>query len=290
MQENQNLKKEIPLSFFAVIFYSVWIFTCIFFIIHSIIASYSFDENSSSSSYSYSSTDCNVSGILVRWYVDTYGWYSYWDDEEDSQEQTITSADDVLYAISEAQNNENIKAVLVEIDSYGWNPVAAEEIATALKDLEKRSYAHIRSAWASAAYWLATGTDKIFASKNSDIWSIWVSMSYLDASEYNKKEGYNYQQLSSGKFKDSWSPDKILEEEEKALFQRDIDIMAKNFIDQVAINREIPVEDVEILADGSTMLGEAALNAQLIDEIWVMTQVHKKIESDIWEELSICWN
>ena len=282
--------KRVHTNFLKAGFYSFIIFTCLCVIVDIIIRwnmpLWSENEDYSSSEYSWE--DCNVSWILIRGTLDTYA--SSLQEDDGSISEDVTSSDDVLFAIETAKEDENIKALLIEIDSYGGSPVAAEEIATALKDFGKPSYAHIRGAWASAAYWVATGADTIFASQNSDIGSIGATMSYLDYSQKNKNEGISYQEITSGKYKDSGSPEKPLNEEEKALFQRDINIIAQNFIEAVAKNRNLSIEEVQKIADGSTMLGKAALEKWLIDRLAVMNEVHHSIENDIWEDIEICWN
>ena len=47
-------------------------------------------------------------------------------------------------------------------------------------------------------------------------------MSYLDESKLNIKEGYTWNNLSTGIFKDAGNSDKPLTAEERAIFERDI--------------------------------------------------------------------
>jgi len=54
--------------------------------------------------------------------------------------------------IEDAEENENIKAIILEVDSYGGKPIAGEEIANALKRAKKPTVGLIRSAGLSAAY------------------------------------------------------------------------------------------------------------------------------------------
>jgi len=141
----------------------------------------------------------------------------------------------------------------------------------------------------SAAYMAASGADEIFASKNSDVGSIGVTMSYLDYVKQNEKEGLTYIPLASGKFKDTGDPDKILTREEKDLLMRDIDIMHQNFVRMVAENRNLEIEKVAQLADGSSMLGEMALENGLIDRIGGMFEVEEFLKNKIGGEVDICW-
>ena len=201
----------------------------------------------------------------------------------------LTASENVVYAIQEAEYNDDIKAIILEVDSYGGSPVAGEEIANALKKANKPTVALIREGGASAAYLAASGADRIFASKNSDVGSIAVTMSYLDYAIQNQKERLTYIPLSSGKFKNTGSPDKTLSQEEKDLLMRDINILHQNFVKMVAENRNLDIEKVEKLADGSTMLGEMALENGLIDQIGGLFEVKEYLKQKIGEEVGVCW-
>jgi protease-4 len=147
----------------------------------------------------------------------------------------------------------------------------------------------IRETGASAAYWAISSADKIFASKNSDVGSIGVTMSYLSNVEKNKKDGYTFEQVSIGKYKDSGYPNKPLTSEEKALFLRDSNIIYENFVKAVSQNRKIPINKVKGFADGSTVLGEKAKSLSLINEIGGIDEVEKYLEEVIGEKPEICW-
>ena len=122
----------------------------------------------------------------------------------------------------------------------------------------------------------------------SDVGGIGVAMSYLDYSQQNGQDGITYQQLSSGKFKDTGSPDKVLTAEEKELLMRDIKILHEAFVKRVAENRGLDIEQVEKLADGSTMLGRAAKENGLIDEIGNIYDAQKWIREKLGIEPEIC--
>jgi protease-4 len=113
-------------------------------------------------------------------------------------------------------------------------------------------------------------------------------MSYLDNSNKNLKEGLTYNQLSTGKFKDSGDPDKVLTLEEKKLFERDLNIVFNNFIEAVADNRKLSIPKVKQMADGSTMLGEAALKNGLIDRIGDIYTIKDYLKEKIGEDVEIC--
>lgn len=233
-------------------------------------------------------SDCNVLGIELRGDVVTY--VSPKDkDEEGNNTVDETSSEDIIYLIDQANTDDNIKAIILEVDSYGGSAVAAEEINQALQSTDKPTVAFVRSAAASAAYWAASGADTIFASPLSDIGSIGVTMSYLDNTKKNTKDGLTYNSLSTGKFKDYGNPDKILTEDEKKLIMRDLNITHDIFINTVSKNRSLPIEKVKALADGSSMPGQMALENGLIDQLGDIYKVENYLKDKLGEDVEVCW-
>jgi len=257
--------------------------------------SYQFDlgyysEDYADADYSEDESDdiCNVQGIELRGDLVTYISDSSIA-EDGSKLYDETASDYILAMIEEAKSDEEIKAIILEIDSYGGSAVAAEEVAKALKRAKKPTVAFVRSAATSAAYWAASGANIIFASALSDIGSIGVTMSYLDNTQKNNKEGLTFNSLSTGKFKDYGSPDKPLTEEEKKLIMRDLEITHNIFIKAVSENRNLPIDKVKLLADGSSMPGEMALENGLIDKIGGIYDVENYLKEKLGENIEVCW-
>ena len=242
---------------------------------------------SDSSSTDDASSSCSVLGLNLHGSVVTYIPDKYFDNTDSNKD--IVASEKITHYIEEADKDDNIKAILLEVDSNGGLPVAGEEIAHALRNTKKPSIAVIRQSGLSTAYWAASGASHIFASRNSDIGSIGVTASYLESVDKNKKDGYQYVQLSVGKYKDTGNPDKLLTDDEKALIMRDIKIVHQNFIDDVAKYRNISVSDVQKIADGSSVLGDKAIELKLIDEIGGLSDAKNYIENLIKEKPEICW-
>ncbi|MDP2940159.1 MAG: S49 family peptidase [Candidatus Omnitrophota bacterium] len=223
--------------------------------------------------------DCNVkiiplTGALATYYDITDSGYVY--------------SDEIVSQVEDANKNERIKAIVLEIDSYGGSPVAGEEVLNALKNSGKETVALIRQAGLSAAYMAAIGANTIFASKFSDVGSIGVTTSYIDNVNKNKTEGLVFNQLSSGKYKDMMDPNKPLTEEEKALIMRDIELAHDDFVNLVAKHRKLSADKVQQMADGSSMLGEMALKNGLIDKIGGMNEVREYLKTELGIDPIIC--
>ncbi len=227
-------------------------------------------------------SDCNVANIKL--YGDLYTYVKETDDCKD-----CASSEEVVNQIRDAEANNDIKAILLTIDSTGGNPVAAEEIANTLKQASKPTVALIRSSGDSGAYFAATGAERIFASDMSDVGSIGITSSYVDNSKKNQKDGLTYNSLSLGKYKDTGNPDKPLTDEEKKMILNDLQVGYDIFIKNVANNRHLDIEKVKVLADGNSMDGQKALDNGLIDQLGSLSDVETYLANKIGgETLYVC--
>ncbi len=236
-----------------------------------------YDDYSYSEYGDYDDATCNVAKIDLHGYLDT-----------DFYDEGDISSGEIVQEIERADWSENIKAIILDVDSSGGSAIAGEEIANALSRAETPTVALIRDIGLSSAYWSAVGTDIIFASAISDIGCIGITYSYVDNAKQNQIEGLNYNQLSSGKFKDMLIPDKYLTYEEKKLVERDLKIAHNHFTQEIAEKRGLAVEKVRALADGSVMLGQMALDNGLIDKIGDLYAVRQYLTEIIGEEVVIC--
>ena len=233
---------------------------------------------------SFAMKGCNVAGISLHGDI-----YTYYDPESQNMDNVVTS-EDIVYLLETAETTPNIEAIILEIDSYGGSPVASREIVDTIKNFVTIPViVQIREAGLSGAYWVASASDYIFASEISDVGSIGVTQSYLDESGYNIREGFTYNSLNTGKFKDILDPQKPLTWEEKQLLQRDLDIVYEAFVKDVAENRGIELSEIEKLADGSSMLGQMALEKGLIDEVGGYYEVQDYIYNKLGIDPVVCW-
>ena len=180
-----------------------------------------------------------------------------------------TSSEDVVKFLSDAKKDDNIKAVLLDINSPGGSAVASYEIAEAVKQVREKKpvVSVIRESGASGAYWVATASEKIFANPLSSTGSIGVVSSYLEYAGLLDRFNVTYQRLVVGKFKDSGSPFKKLSGEERGIIQSKLDIVGDFFVKAVAQNRNLSLDKVREYATGMVFLGSEAKDMGLIDEL-----------------------
>ena len=176
-------------------------------------------------------------------------------------------ADVLVSQIEQAKDAQNIKGLLLEVDSPGGSPVGGELISKALKALGKPSVALIYDEGDSAAYFAATGATTIIASPFSMVGDIGVTGSFIDYSGANQKAGNTFVQISSGKYKDAGNPDKPLTAEELALLRGNVDIEYRTLVEEIAQNRNMSTTTVTELADGAAIPGSLALKRGLVDAL-----------------------
>ncbi|MDQ5954591.1 MAG: protease [Patescibacteria group bacterium] len=248
---------------------------------------YKFSNNQVYTGSDTTDDDCSVVGINLHGTLLTYTPVHA--DNDPAFNYDSVASEEITYKIKQANKDEDIKAIILEVDSGGGVGVAGEEVSNAVKSSAKPVIGLIRTTGASAAYFAISSADRIFASKFSDIGGIGVTASYLSNVQKNQKDGLNYEQLTAGKYKDSGRPDKPLTQDEKNLFLRDINIGYEYFVKAISENRKIAIDKVRVIADGSTVMGAQAMKIGLIDEVGGMDEVEKYIEETTGEKPEICW-
>jgi len=246
---------EFVFAFFVAV--PAFMFWCFFFLVFIISVALFSDDGGDEEEV------CTVARISVQGVLTATGGFGFLSDFA-----SIASADSIISEIQEAEKDENIEAIVLDIDSPGGTPVAADEIFTELKKITKPTVAVVRDLGTSAAYWVAVGTDHIIASPVSEVGSIGVTMSYLEYASSTESEGSRWIDLSSGLFKDAGHPERKLREEEEEYFQSQVDEVHAYMIERIASARHgISEEELFALADGRAFLGSDALSKKLIDEL-----------------------
>jgi len=190
-------------------------------------------------------------------------------------------AEDIIELLDNAQQDEAMKAVVLEINSPGGTPVASEAIARKVRETDKPVIAVIKDMGTSGAYWVASAADMILASRLSVTGSIGVIGSYVDFSGLMTRYNVTYNRIVSGAYKDTGSPFKTLTADEKQLFGNMVSEMHRIFIDEVANNRQMSRENVSKLATGFVFLGDEAVRNGLIDRIGDVEDAYDILEREL---------
>jgi len=179
----------------------------------------------------------------------------------------VTVSTDVVKFIEKADENPEVSAILLEVNSPGGTPVASYEIVDAVKNSNKTTVAWIREAGASGAYWVASACDHVVANPMSLTGSIGVIGSYIEWEGTLHKYNASYRRLVSGEYKDMGSPFKTMSEEEEDIMNANLAALRSIFVQDVAANRGLEVSAVDAIADGRWYLGQQAYELGLVDQL-----------------------
>lgn len=180
----------------------------------------------------------------------------------------ILDAETTVKNLERYAENQNIAAVILRIDSPGGGVAASQEIYEAVKRVReggKFVIASMASVAASGGYYIACGADTIMANPGTTTGSIGVIAEMLNATELMKKIGVHFEIIKSGKFKDTGSPFRPMNEEDRRQLQSYVDNAYQQFVDVVVSERNLTTEEVLKYADGRIYTGQQAHELQLID-------------------------
>ena len=184
-----------------------------------------------------------------------------------SYEGSSTSPDGFKYLLKQAEEDSNIKAVVLQVNSGGGVATAGEEMTEALSQFSKPVVVSSRAINASAAYEISSQADYIYVAKTTDIGAIGTIMEITDLSQLYEKLGIKKETFASGNSKDSTYGNRPLTKEERAYYQDYINEINEPFIQNVAKGRNLDVDQVRKLATGLTWSGMSATKNGIADEI-----------------------
>lgn len=179
----------------------------------------------------------------------------------------IMNSKKVLKNLKDAEEDSDIKAVVLRLNSPGGSVAPSQEIYEAVKRFKKPLVASMESVAASGAYYIAAGTKKVYANPGTLTGSIGVIMEFINLRklyDWAKVERYS---VKTGRFKDSGAEYRALEPEEKAYFQALVMDTLGQFKAAVAEGRKMTADEVTAVADGRVFTGAQAKKLKLIDEL-----------------------
>ncbi|MBN1662840.1 MAG: signal peptide peptidase SppA [Deltaproteobacteria bacterium] len=184
-------------------------------------------------------------------------------------EGAIFESQQIIADIDTFRKDDNIRAVVLRIDSQGGGVAPSQEIYEAVVELKKKKKVVVSmgSLAASGGYLIACAANKIVANPGTLTGSISAVMQFADAEELFKKVGLRSSVIKSGKFKDIGSPFRKMTQEEEELLQEMIDDVYDQLLETIARDRKIAKEELRKIADGRVFTGRQARKLGLVDEL-----------------------
>lgn len=184
-------------------------------------------------------------------------------------EGTITNSDKILKQLRKFHRKSSVKAIVLRINSPGGAVAPAQEIYREIGKVKKKKpvVASIETVGASAAYYIASATDRIVCSRGTITGSIGVIMVLAEIEKIIDKLGVKVNVIKAGKFKDIGSGVRPLTNEERDLLESFAAEIHEQFIKDVEAGRhgKIDMDKLRSIADGSFFTGEKAKELGLVD-------------------------
>ena len=186
----------------------------------------------------------------------------------------------ILKNLKEAEEDKEIKAVVLRVNSPGGAVAPSQEIYEAVKRFPKPLVVSMESVAASGGFYVSVAAKKIYANAGTLTGSIGVIMEFMNLKklyDWAKVERYS---IKTGKFKDSGAEYRELRDDEKEYFQALVMDTLEQFKDAVSKGRKMTLEEVTAVADGRVFTGVQAKKLKLVDEIGTLDDAVKYIAAE----------
>ena len=176
--------------------------------------------------------------------------------------------DDLRWQLEQARNDNNVRAVVLDVDSPGGEVTASDMIYNAVVKTRavKPVVVYMESLAASGGYYVSCGGQYLMANETSITGSIGVIIQTLNYQQLFDKIGLSMVVFKSGKFKDMLNGARPITPEERDYIQSFVMKVYDKFLGIVATERHLSADGLRnSIADGRILSGRDALEYKLID-------------------------
>ncbi|MEA5532223.1 signal peptide peptidase SppA [Dolichospermum sp. UHCC 0684] len=177
--------------------------------------------------------------------------------------------DNFAKVFSKIRQNNQIKAVVLRINSPGGSATAAEIMQREIKLTRqiKPVIVSMGDIAASGGYWIASDSNRIFAQANTITGSIGVFGVLFNGQKLGNNNGITWDTVKTAQYADQQTISRPKSPQELAVYQRSVNRIYNLFLEKVSQGRKIPTAKVAEIAQGRVWSGTAAKQIGLVDEI-----------------------
>ncbi|MDR1910297.1 MAG: signal peptide peptidase SppA [Holosporales bacterium] len=215
-------------------------------------------------------------------------------DEEDSVSRQSISAEMLSNALREAGKDQNIKAIVLRINSSGGSLTGSHKLSTLITTARhkygKPIVVSMGTVAASGGYWISAPADYIVATPATLTGSIGVINVFFSTAELMQKLGIAWEVRTSHKNAAYDVGVKPFSEEAKARVSEMVDEGYSLFIEHVACCRKRSITEIEAVAKGRVWTGEQAHAYHLIDKMGGLhTAIREACRLANIDAADVCW-
>lgn len=177
---------------------------------------------------------------------------------------------DVCKDLKELMDDDDVKAVVIRVNSSGGSAFASEQMWHQIMELKKVKPVVVSMGGyaASGGYYMSVPANWIVAEPTTITGSIGIFGMFPDFSGLaSEKLGIKFDEVKTNKNGTFLSPMRPLTPDEMRMLQVYIDRGYNTFKDRVAQGRKLTMQQVETIAQGHVYTGEDALKIKLVDEL-----------------------
>jgi protease-4 len=178
------------------------------------------------------------------------------------------AADTFVEEIRKARENENVKAIVLRVNSPGGEFRSSDMIWREIQMAKKVKpvIASMSDYAASGGYYIAMGADTIVAQPQTITGSIGIFSVLFDMSGLlNNKLGITFDEVKTGEYGERFTVTRPLTDAEKNIWQRDIEQHYETFTRKASEGRDVSQDDIKKVASGRVWTGSQAIDRKLVD-------------------------
>ncbi len=181
----------------------------------------------------------------------------------------LFSADRISKALRDAGEDEEVRAVVLRVNSGGGSALASDAVWREVRLLRERKpvVVSLSDVAASGGYYVASAAGAVVAEPATITGSIGVYMRRASFAGLYEKLGVHAEVMTRGKYSSILASSRPLTPDQRALTRSLVQAAYVQFLDRISEGRGMSVEEIDKVGQGRVWLGETAHSLGLVDEI-----------------------
>jgi signal peptide peptidase SppA len=194
----------------------------------------------------------------------------------------MTGYDGIRANLSMALEDDGVQAIMLDIDSPGGEVAGCFDLVDAIYGARGRKpmWSVLTENAYSAAYAIASATDRIIVPRTGGTGSVGVICAHVDFSKALGAAGIEVELITYGDRKADGSEYKPLSKEARARFQKDVDTMGDLFVNTTARNRNIKPAAVKA-TQAATYMGADGVSVGFADAVMAPDEAFRSLLAEL---------